>query len=158
MTSGAFRFVARARLLEVHDGDTVRLGIDRGLDGTTTPTWIRLGGPVAASPLNVYAPELADVGGIDCGRFTDAWLDEHGEHSPRAGWPFVIETWKTRGDEPKKTLGRYLGEVTCAASGESLNVAVAAYVKAKGYGGGTGSSQTQNGPAPAPPTGQVPGR
>lgn len=133
-----FRFIFRARLVDLHDGDTVRLSLDRGLDGTETPEWIRLGGPSSTSALNVYAPELSDNGGASCRGFTQIWLDDRAR-AARVRWPFMVETWKTSGDVSKLTLGRYLGNVTDAATGESLNLAVAAYVKAQGYGGGIGS-------------------
>jgi hypothetical protein len=129
----AFRFLFRARLLEVHDGDTVRLGLDRGLDGTETPEWIRLGGPGKGSPLNVYAPELAEPGGTDCRAFVQSWLSPYRFDA----WPFVVETWKTSGDLSKITLGRYLGHVTDSA-GVSLNDAVSAFVRERGYGPGAG--------------------
>jgi hypothetical protein len=134
-----FRFIFRARLLEVHDGDTVKLSLDRGLDGTETPEWIRLGGPGVRSPLNVYAPELSEPGGIECQHFAAAWLAVHDALPSASGWPLVVETWKTSGDLSKTTLGRYLGNVTDAATGESLNLAVAAFVTARGYGHGVGS-------------------
>jgi hypothetical protein len=133
----AFRFMFRARPLEVHDGDTVRLSLDRGLDGTETPEWIRLGGPGKGSPLNVYAPELHEPGGIECRDFAQMWLDLTARGSS-GRWPLLVETWKTRGDESKVTLGRYLGDVI-DLDGNSLNLAVAAFVAEHGHGGGTGA-------------------
>lgn len=131
---GDFRFVFRARLVEVHDGDTVRLSLDRGLDATETPEWIRLGGPTSASALNVYAPELGDLGGRECEGAARSWLEAR-----EGAWPLVVETWKTRNDTSKVTLGRYIGAVSDATTGESLNLVMSAYVKAHGYGGGIGS-------------------
>jgi hypothetical protein len=133
--SDPFRFIFRARLLSVQDGDTVKLSLDRGLDGTETPEWIRLGGPGARSPLNVYAPELSEPGGIACRTFIEGWLFNH---SVGVRWPLIVETWKTSGDLSKLTLGRYLGNVT-DTNGASLNLAVAAFVESNGYGHGVGS-------------------
>lgn len=108
----------RARLDEVHDGDTIRLVMDAGFDNTTRK-WLRLRG--------VFAPELKQTGGPSTRGFVQIWLDDHQGVTP-AHWPFEVDTYRTSGDNDVMTLDRYVAEVRCAATQDSLNAAVLAYL------------------------------
>ena len=120
----------RARLDDVHDGDTVRLIMDTGFD-TTTRKWLRL--------RDVPAPELVQNGGLLSETFVCNWLGDH-FHYVRNTWPWVVRTYRTKGDNDVVTLGRYVADVECAHCGDSLNVAVTAFLKAHpDWPGGIGS-------------------
>ena len=117
----------RVQPLEAHDGDTVTVLLDRGMDDQSARA-IRL--------RDVFAPELAQPGGPETRRFVIDWVGSHGDGTD---WPFLLETFRTpRSDVDVRTLSRYVG-VLSLASGESLNVAVQAFVTARGYDGGVGS-------------------
>lgn len=117
----------RAKVLEVHDGDTVRVLVDRGTEDTSR-WWVRL--------QDTFAPELSQTGGPECRGFAAAWVAQHGDGTD---WPFLLETFRTpRSDTEVVTLSRYVGRVT-AADRACLNDDVAAFVKANGYPGGIGS-------------------
>lgn len=114
----------RAQVLSVHDGDTLTLLIDRGLDDQTRMP-IRL--------KDVRAPELGQLGGPETQVFTAAWASVHDDLSE---WPFLLETFRTpRSDVDVRTFERWVGVVR-DARGESLNDAVTAYVHESGYGAG----------------------
>lgn len=117
----------RCKVTEVHDGDTVKVLIDRGMDDESV-RWIRL--------LETFAPELRQTGGPESRGFTTAWVASHGDGSD---WPFMLTTYRTPlSDTDVTTFSRYVGTIT-AAGGANLNTDVEAYVKAQGYSGGTGS-------------------
>ncbi len=105
----------RARVDQIHDGDTVRLIIDVGFDATSRK-WLRL--------RRVFAPELKQTGGPTTKQFTSKWLTS----LPPATWPLSIDTYRTSGDNDLVTLERYVAEVRDAATGASLNDAVIAYL------------------------------
>lgn len=117
----------RVAVIETHDGDTVRLGVDRGIEESAT--WnVRLKG--------VFAPELTQPGGPECRSVVMAWLTNHSDGS---AWPFLLETFRTpRSDTEVMTLSRYVGRIT-AADGSCLNDVVQAFIAAQGYGGGIGA-------------------
>jgi hypothetical protein len=116
----------RVKVLEVHDGDTVHLLVDRG-DEDDSRWWTRL--------KDVFAPELAQTGGPECRGFVTAWVAQHGDGTD---WPFLLETFRTpRSDVDLLTLSRHVGRIT-AADGACLNDDVAAFIKANGYPGGIG--------------------
>ena len=119
----------RVQPLEAHDGDTIAVLVDRGGPSEDRSLWrIRL--------KDVYAPELSQPGGPETRRFVIDWVGSHGDGTD---WPFLLETFRTpRSDVDVRTLSRYVG-VLSSASGESLNVAVQAFVTARGYDGGVGS-------------------
>lgn len=114
----------RCRVVEVHDGDTIIVDVDRGIEETSR--WhVRL--------KDVWAPELRDAGGQECRTFAMAWVVQHGDGSD---WPLVLETFRTpRSDDELMTLGRYLG-VLRDAGGSSLNLAMQGFVLEHGYGPG----------------------
>ena len=131
--SEPFRWLFRARLPDpadvpdpVHDGDTITLLLDRGLDGSKTDTPLRL--------RRVFAPELAQRGGSECRAEAQHWLAQHSS----TRWPLVVETYRTSTDlHSKATLARYVAEVTSGS--DSLNDYLIDYVRARGYDRGTGS-------------------
>jgi endonuclease YncB( thermonuclease family) len=57
-----------ARLIDVHDGDTVRLNVDQGWEDHGY-RWIRL--------LDVFAPELNEAGGVAAKLDCAAWFTDH---------------------------------------------------------------------------------
>lgn len=117
----------RCKVLEVHDADTIKVLVDRGMDDQSV-RWIRL--------LSTFAPELSQVGGPESRAFAAEWVAQHGDGTD---WPFLLTTYRTpRSDADVTTLSRYVGTIT-AASGASLNADVQAYVTAQGYPGGAGS-------------------
>lgn len=117
----------RASVVDTHDGDTVRLLVDRGADDESQ-WWVRLKG--------VFAPELTQTGGPETRAFVVQWLQDNGDGTP---WPYLLETFRTpRSDVDVTTLSRLVGVVT-AANGKSLNADVQAFVTAQGYPGGVGS-------------------
>ena len=113
----------------IHDGDTMRVYVDKGGINETRETWdIRLKG--------VFAPELSQPGGPECRDFVIQWVAAHGDGTD---WPLGLETFQTpRSDKPVTTLSRYVGVIT-AADGACLNADVVAFIQANGYGGGIGA-------------------
>ena len=117
----------RIKPLELHDGDTLRALVDRGLDDQST---------VAIRLKDVYAPELYQAGGRETRDYVLGWLTDHGDGTD---WPLALETFRTpRSDVDVTTLSRHVGVVTDAA-GASLNADVQAFVRSNGYSGGVGS-------------------
>lgn len=119
----------RARIENVHDGDTVTAVLDQGF-GDTKTIKVRL--------LGVYAPELTQPGGEATREFVNRWLTETA--APSSTWTHTVTTARTvRSDTEVTTLGRYVATVTSLDGTRNLNAEVAEYVAAHGYGGGTGS-------------------
>lgn len=117
----------RCAIIDVHDGDTIRVEIDRGMDDESI-RWIRL--------RDVFAPELSQLGGVECRTFVETWIRAHTDNTV---WPFMLETFRTpRSDIDVVTLSRFVGMIT-AADGSNLNTDVQAYIKVQGYGGGIGA-------------------
>jgi len=119
----------RARVLSVHDGDTITAVLDQGF-GDTKEIVVRM--------LGVYAPELSQAGGAETRAFVARWLDQ----TTLAGTTYshVVTTARTvRSDKEQTTLGRYVATVTNHDGSRNLNAEVMEFVAANGYGGGTGS-------------------
>lgn len=57
-----------ARLVDIHDGDTVRLDVDQGFS-VHSYQWIRL--------LDVWAPELNEEGGPEARELVRDWFDTY---------------------------------------------------------------------------------
>jgi hypothetical protein len=96
-------------LLEVHDGDTVRLSIDNGF-GSRAVEWIRLE--------DVWAPELSEPGGAQARAACATWFDVHAPDR-------VVSVTTYRSATPlelrfRQSFTRYIGVVTSRA-GASLN-------------------------------------
>jgi len=113
----------------VHDGDTLRLELDRGFDDRSVRD-LRLYG--------VFAPELKQPGGLDTTAYVVGWLRAQADGA--GSWPLAVDSLRVRDDSHEQvTLGRYLAIVYSHDRTHCLNDDVMAYVKANGYGGGTGS-------------------
>lgn len=107
-----------ARVVEVHDGDTLKLDVDLGFS-THTYVWVRLKG--------VRAPELDSAIGPQARQELLSWL--------RAGAPdglVMVDTFQTAGSvkeiREQRTFIRYVGVVT-APDGQVLN----AWLAGRGY-------------------------
>jgi endonuclease YncB( thermonuclease family) len=101
-----------ARVVEVHDADTVRFDVDCGFS-VHAYVWIRLAG--------VRAPELREPDGMAARNDTVMWLAEHAPASLVS-----LETFQTDGSgalkeiHERRTFIRYVGVVT-APNGAELN-------------------------------------
>jgi endonuclease YncB( thermonuclease family) len=98
-----------ARLLEIHDGDTIKLDVDQGFD-EHTHKWIRLA--------DVGAPELSEPDGQQAKADVAAWF---AEHAPDGQVQLVTQ----KVDRPleirfRMTFTRYVGVVS-APNGAELN-------------------------------------
>lgn len=99
----------QAAVSRVTDGDTVRFLIDMGMYVRTEQA-IRL--------KDVFAPELSTPEGKVARDSVILWLAEH-LHSVGKTWPYTIDT-----EKDKQTFNRFVGEVKCAACGNSLNASL----------------------------------
>jgi endonuclease YncB( thermonuclease family) len=107
-----------AEVLEVHDGDTLRLRIDQGFGGSQKE-WIRLKG--------VGAPELREPDGPTAREDVVLWLAEHATE----GFVAVTTFWSVGSAKEireERTFVRYVG-IVVADNGAELN----SYLLAKGY-------------------------
>lgn len=99
-----------ARVVDVHDGDTIRLDVDLGFS-THAYVWIRL--------QEVHAPELGESGGHEAKRVVEEWL---AIHAP--GGYVTLQTQQTSGTlkeiKERMTFIRYVGLIT-AVDGGILN-------------------------------------
>lgn len=119
----------RSEYLENHDGDTIKMTLDQGF-GDTKLVDIRL--------LGVFAPELKQVGGIECQAFVQEWFKAHAVKGTR--WGFVTTTARMKiTDREQKTLDRYVGIVTSLDGTENLNLAIMQFIAANKYSSGIGS-------------------
>jgi endonuclease YncB( thermonuclease family) len=107
----------RAAVLEVIDGDTLRLDIDLGFHVHTQQD-IRL--------LAVSAPELNQLGGGEAAVYVAAWMAQLDD----LRWPLQVTTAINRNPEPeeKRTFTRYLGTVSDLVNGRVLNTDLADYL------------------------------
>jgi endonuclease YncB( thermonuclease family) len=103
----------RAQLVEVLDGDTVRLLADVGFYGRHQVD-VRL--------LAVNAPELNEPGGRETADFVRNWTN--GLAALR--WPILLRTQTTKVSEPseKQTFTRYIGDVYDITGAGYLNALV----------------------------------
>ncbi len=97
----------RAKLIEVHDGDTIKLLIDNGL-GSRQEEAIRLKG--------VFAPELSQPGGPETRDFVETYLSNNMQHDFK--WPLHVVTEPNQSPEPTeiRTFTRYVGVVKVYSS------------------------------------------
>jgi len=105
-----------ARLLDVHDGDTVKLAIDHGF-GEDAKEWIRL--------KDVRAPELDEPGGPEATDVCQSWFDEHAPDG-------YVQVTTFRTSAPleirfRASFSRYIGIIV--ADGNSLNE----WLRERGY-------------------------
>lgn len=121
----AFRQYPVQMVTDVHDGDTLTVHLDMGLDECHTID-VRL--------LGVFAAELRSPGGPAAKAFVGKWLADH----PGA---LSVYTAKTAHGHEAKTLGRWVGDVHHDLTGDSLCVAVMAWLaEHPESAGGTGST------------------
>lgn len=118
----------RIKPLGNHDGDTVKVIVDRGGPNETREIWdIRL--------KDVFAPEVGQPGGHECQVFVARWLITHTDGSD---WPFILETFRTpKSDALDMTFKRFVGIIRDQYS-YSLNFAIQEYITENGWGGGIG--------------------
>lgn len=92
----------RARLVKVHDGDSVFVECDLGFSARHEAE-IRLDA--------VHAPELVQAGGIETREYVSGWMAAHAAHNRT--WPFWIEVVMTTTYEPemRQSFTRYVGTV-----------------------------------------------
>lgn len=108
----------------VHDGDTVWLELDRGLDFDRTIKSFRL--------RDVFMPEIRDPGGQES-RIYLAGLLAAGQGK----WPSVVQTFKTSSGRDRTTLERFVAEVTVGDM--SVNAELRKFIAAHPeWGGGIG--------------------
>lgn len=118
MTVPTSRHYPVARVLQAHDGDTLKLEVDLGFS-TLARVWIRL--------KNVRAPELSEPTGPTARNDTLGWVKDHAPDGYVA-----VETFQTAGSSKEiseqRTFIRYVGVVT-STSGDELN----GYLRSRGY-------------------------
>jgi hypothetical protein len=104
----------RASLLEILDGDTLRLLVDTGFYARHRID-LRL--------LDVSAPELRDPGGPETRDFVQAW---YYQLNLDLEWPMLIHTQTTKLIEPseKQSFTRYIGDIHNITNGDHLNAQV----------------------------------
>ncbi len=120
----------RAEYVSNHDGDTVKVNLDEGRQRVTEGYDVRL--------LGVFAPELAEPGGIECRDFVRVWFQSRLVVGRR--WGFVVITARMKvADREQKTLDRYVGTITSLDGTDNLNLDVMGFITRNGYGGGIGS-------------------
>lgn len=106
------RFVYRARVTRVVDGDTLDLEIDQGMNSRRIER-VRL--------LGINTPEVrgpSREAGLAATEFVRAWCQLKQMEAGPESWPLVIQT------EKADAFGRYLAHVWSAKSGEYLNKAI----------------------------------
>ena len=104
----AWRWIFRAQLVRVTDGDTYRLHVDLGFHVRAEHAF-RLRG--------VDCPELDTAGGKAAREFAESWFLDHW-HAQE--WPIRIVT-----DKDRMTFNRYVANVSCA-EGHDLGEAIVA--------------------------------
>jgi hypothetical protein len=130
-----FREYKVLEIEDVHDGDTITVHLDQGLDQCHTIN-LRL--------LGVFAAELNKPGGKEVRSFVTNWFDKR--PSTLAGpWPLTCYTAKTKGGKEVKTLGRWVGDIHDDKTGESLCLAIMAWlVENPSSAGGTGKPEEKS--------------
>lgn len=120
----SFRDYPVQQVTDVHDGDTLSVHLDLGVDECHT---------IKLRLLGVFAAELGAPGGLDAKRFVVDWFTAH----PGA---CTVYTAKTARGHEASTLGRWVGDVHHDVTGESLCVAAMAWLaEHPASAGGTGS-------------------
>jgi hypothetical protein len=121
----------RSQYIANFDGDTVTYQSDMGR---------RIYHQADIRLLGVSAPEITkrEKGAKETKEFVQAW---HQMRMANKRWPFLVTTtlvWPADPDrsEAKTTLERYVATVICLETNESLNAAVAQFIKDHGYGPG----------------------
>lgn len=130
----------RAYVVDVHDGDSLRMVLDTGFDSRHEPS-LRL--------LGAFAPELRQPGGAEMRKVALDWVTEWTTGGGRdLAWPFWVETVQTTTlVEPKQraTLGRFVATVWRYDGrytiGDPLNEVINGVLEANPqWGGGIGGA------------------
>ena len=115
----------RARVVKVHDGDSLFVLCDTGFGGRHE---------VELRLLDVHAPELHQLGGAEATAFVQKWIETVTAASQRT-WPLWISVLMTSTYEPnmRQTFTRYACTVWSmdareAATDKSLNQAVCEFL------------------------------
>lgn len=116
----AVTWVRRARLLSIHDGDTICAALDMGFG----LTW---GAPNSLRILGTNAPELATPEGVAARDFVVSWL---AGTDAADRWGLVVQTVK-----PDKFGGRFDAHVWRVSDGASLAEALLASGHGKVWSG-----------------------
>lgn len=123
----AFREYHVKQIIDVHDGDTLTVHVDLGLDQCHTIN-LRL--------LGVFAAELRTSGGPAARGFVVDWFGSH------VG-ALTVYTAKTAKGHEASTLGRWVGDIHHDVTGESLCLAAMAWLaEHPASAGGTGATVT----------------
>ena len=109
----------RAKLISVHDGDTVTMEMDTGFHGRQEEH-LRL--------LGTFAPELSTPGGQETKQFVISWIRQWMD--PKLVWPFYIATEKNNSTEPQEiqTLARYVARIWDINKKSCLNDEINAFL------------------------------
>lgn len=119
----------RAEYVSNHDGDTVTVVLDQGFYDTKQVN-LRLA--------NVWAPELAQIGGREVKKYVNTWFLDR-VYSTKGQWQFIVVTYKTSTEHELKTFDRYVADVMTKDGKDHLNSDVMKFIVDSGYPGGTGS-------------------
>jgi hypothetical protein len=120
----AFRQYPVKEVMSIHDGDTLTVHLDLGLDQCHIIN-LRL--------LGVFAAELRTPGGPAAQKFVADWFANH-------KGALSVYTVKTPRGHEASTLGRWVGDVHEDTSGDSLCVAAMAWLaEHPESAGGTGA-------------------
>lgn len=122
----SFRNYRVKQIVDTHDGDTITVHLDLGLDECHT-IHLRL--------LGVFAAELHTPGGPAAQQFVKGWLDG----SLLLGHSLTCWTYLSARGNEQSTLGRWVGDIHDDVTGESLCAAAMAWLAANpGSAGGIG--------------------
>lgn len=119
----------RCALIDVHDGDTITVHVDKGGVNETSEIWhIRL--------KDIYAPELSQPGGPESRDNLRTLLQNANDGSL---WPYMLQTFRTPlSDLDLMTFNRYVGTIW-GADNVQINAVQETWIKSQGYSGGIGS-------------------
>lgn len=118
--------IYRAKILGIHDGDTVKVLLDRGFEEYSSE-WIRLS--------EVFAPELKQKGGAATRDFVEDWVKQREDDE----WPFRVVIFRQKNDSKEQTtLSRYVARIFYEETNQCLNDDVASFVAEQGFPRGTG--------------------
>lgn len=127
----------RAKVLSVHDGDTLTVVLDQGFGQMTQITLCLFG---------VFAPELTQSGGKEATEYVKNWLASFPDKVSE--WPIIVTTMRTpQSDTEVQTMGRYVGVVESLDHTHNLNVEAEAYYTSKGFLKGIGGPKVAEVPA-----------
>lgn len=114
------------QILDLHDGDTIYVHIDLGVD-ECDEIHLRL--------MGVFAQELKKPGGAEARQAVVDWFAVRAKH------PMKVWTAMTKNNNEIQSLGRWVGDVEDVTTGEHLCVAMMAWLlEHPESAGGTGAT------------------